>query len=72
MKLWNNISWKTFRDKWPNIFIKDVEEIAGRDGKLEVAYLTMIISYPAVIFVASFDSPSVIFEQLSLIYSLPR
>jgi ribose-phosphate pyrophosphokinase len=56
VKLWNNISWKTFRDKWPNIFIKDVEEIAGRD----------------VIFVASFDSPSVIFEQLSLIYSLPR
>jgi phosphoribosylpyrophosphate synthetase len=56
VELWNKISWKTFRDKWPDIFIKDVEEIAGRD----------------VIFVASFDSPSVIFEQLSLIYSLPR
>ena len=34
--------------------------------------LGLIYLLPAVIFVASFHAPEVIFEQLSLIYSLPR
>lgn len=50
------VKWDHFRDGWPNIFIDSVEEIAGRD----------------VIMFASFHSPEVIFEQLSLCYSLPR
>lgn len=29
----SDINWGCFRDGWPNIFIENVEEIAGRDGK---------------------------------------
>jgi hypothetical protein len=56
VELWEGITWGRFRDSWPNIFINKVEEIAGRD----------------VMLLASFHDPEVIFEQLSLIYSLPR
>jgi phosphoribosylpyrophosphate synthetase len=56
VELSDAIQWRRFRDGWPNIFINNVGEVAGRD----------------VIFVASFHSPEVIFEQLSLIYSFPR
>jgi len=30
---WNGVRWGTFKDGWPNIFIDDVQSIAGRDGK---------------------------------------
>ncbi|KAL5459851.1 hypothetical protein EMCRGX_G033234 [Ephydatia muelleri] len=56
VELHNNLQWDSFADGWPNIFIDNVKEIAGRD----------------VILLVSFDSPSVIFEQLAVIYSLPR
>ena len=56
VELHSNLKWDSFADGWPNIFIENVKEIAGRD----------------VILLVSFDSPSVIFEQLAVIYSLPR
>lgn len=56
IKICDGIRWNRFRDGWPDIFIDNVKEIAGKD----------------VIFVASFHSPEVIFEQLSLIYAFPR
>ncbi|XP_071502479.1 uncharacterized protein [Diadema setosum] len=51
-----SIEWKKFKDGWPNLFINNVRECAGRD----------------VIFLGSFHSPEVIFEQLSIIYNMPR
>ena len=27
------MKWGTFKDGWPNIFIDEVQTIAGRDGK---------------------------------------
>lgn len=33
MELHNNLQWDSFADGWPNIFIENVKEIAGRDGK---------------------------------------
>jgi len=56
VELCDSVRWEHFESGWPNIFIENVEKIAGRD----------------VILLASFHSPAVIFEQLSLIYSLPR
>eukprot|EP00128_Syssomonas_multiformis_P001148 Colp12_sorted_trinity150504_noHs@34279 len=50
------VEWGKFEDGFPNIFIRDVKEMAGRD----------------VIFLASFHTPEVIFEQLSIIYTIPR
>ena len=32
MELKDDIEWNHFRDGWPNIMIRNVEEIAGRDG----------------------------------------
>ena len=32
MELKDDIEWNHFRDGWPNIMIKNVEEVAGRDG----------------------------------------
>ena len=32
VKLCDNVQWKHFKDGWPNIFIKDVDQIAGKDG----------------------------------------
>ena len=32
----SDIKWECFRDGWPNIFIENVEEIAGRDGERSV------------------------------------
>ena len=34
VELKESIEWERFRDGWPNIMIKNVEEIAGRDGEL--------------------------------------
>lgn len=52
-----NISWNRFHDSWPNLFIDRVKkECAGQD----------------VIFIGSLHKPDIIFEQISILYSLPR
>lgn len=48
--------FRTFADGFPNLFISNAHTIRGRH----------------VAFLASFSSPSVIFEQLSIIYALPK
>ncbi|XP_031394906.1 ribose-phosphate pyrophosphokinase 4 [Punica granatum] len=50
------IKWRSFDDGFPNLFINNAQDIRGQH----------------VAFLASFSSPSVIFEQLSVIYALPR
>lgn len=50
------ISWKRFADGFPNLYIKDAIKARNKN----------------VAFLASFDSPDVIFEQISIIYQLPR
>ncbi|KAJ8451611.1 hypothetical protein Cgig2_018245 [Carnegiea gigantea] len=50
------ISWRTFEDGFPNLFIPNAHGIRGQH----------------VAFLASFSSPTVIFEQLSVIYALPK
>lgn len=52
----NTITWDKFQDGFPNLFIQDVHYMAGKD----------------VIFLGSFHDPSVIFEQLSVLYMFPR
>ena len=57
VSLKHDIQWKSFEDGWPNLFIENVKEnCAGRD----------------VIFLGSFHSPEVVFEQLSIVYNIPR
>ncbi|XP_020097686.1 ribose-phosphate pyrophosphokinase 3, chloroplastic-like isoform X2 [Ananas comosus] len=51
-----SISWRMFEDGFPNLFISNAHGIRGQH----------------VAFLASFSSPRVIFEQLSIIYALPR
>lgn len=51
-----SISWRAFEDGFPNLFISNAYGIRGQH----------------VAFLASFSSPGVIFEQLSIIYALPR
>ncbi|KAM5567900.1 hypothetical protein ABKV19_015799 [Rosa sericea] len=51
-----SITWRKFADGFPNIFIPNAHAIRGQH----------------VAFLASFNSPSVIFEQLSVIYALPK
>ncbi|KAH7307399.1 hypothetical protein KP509_22G057300 [Ceratopteris richardii] len=51
-----SINWGTFADGFPNLFIQNAHGIRSQH----------------VAFLASFSSPSVIFEQLSIIYALPR
>ncbi|CAL1395247.1 unnamed protein product [Linum trigynum] len=51
-----SINWKTFDDGFPNLFIPNAQGIRGQH----------------VAFLASFSSPKVIFEQLSIIYALPK
>ncbi|GMN54925.1 hypothetical protein TIFTF001_024057 [Ficus carica] len=50
------IKWRSFDDGFPNIFINNAQELRGQH----------------VAFLASFSSQGVIFEQLSVIYALPR
>lgn len=50
------ITWRTFEDGFPNLFITNAHGIRGQH----------------VAFLASFSSPGVIFEQLSVIYALPK
>ncbi|EFJ16270.1 hypothetical protein SELMODRAFT_268420 [Selaginella moellendorffii] len=51
-----SIRWNTFEDGFPNLFVPNAHGIRGQH----------------VAFLASFSSPAVIFEQLSVIYALPR
>ncbi|KAG9449778.1 hypothetical protein H6P81_009743 [Aristolochia fimbriata] len=51
-----SIMWRTFDDGFPNLFISNAYGIRGQH----------------VAFLASFSSPGVIFEQISIIYGLPR
>ncbi|EEF34473.1 ribose-phosphate pyrophosphokinase 4 [Ricinus communis] len=50
------ITWRKFEDGFPNLFIPNAQAIRGQH----------------VAFLASFSSPQVIFEQLSIIYALPK
>jgi len=50
------INWESFNDRFPDLFINDAYDIRDRH----------------VAFLASFHNPEVIFEQLSIIYSLPK
>jgi phosphoribosylpyrophosphate synthetase len=50
------IMWATFPDEFPNLFVKSAEALKGKK----------------VVFVASFDKPKIIFEQMSVLFSLPR
>ncbi|KAI8110552.1 hypothetical protein M9435_002226 [Picochlorum sp. BPE23] len=50
------ISWKRFADGFPNLYVRDAIRIRNRH----------------VAFLASFRDPEVIFEQMSIIYQLPR
>lgn len=52
----NTIRWESFPDGFPNLFIEDAKNMAGKD----------------VIFFGSLHSPEVLFEQLSIIYTIPR
>jgi phosphoribosylpyrophosphate synthetase len=55
--LWCWVWWnRTFADGFPNLFVPNAHGIRGQH----------------VAFLASFSSPAVIFEQLSIIYALPR
>lgn len=51
-----SITWRKFDDGFPNLFIPNAHGIRGQH----------------VAFLASFSSPGVIFEQLSVIYALPK
>jgi phosphoribosylpyrophosphate synthetase len=51
-----DIEWREFPDKWPNIFIRNSEQIRNSH----------------VIFLASLDNPLTIFAQISLLYHLPK
>ncbi|KAL3835601.1 hypothetical protein ACJIZ3_010337 [Penstemon smallii] len=51
-----SITWRTFEDGFPNLFISNAQGVRGQH----------------VAFLASFSSPGVIFEQLSVIYALPK
>ncbi|KAK1416360.1 hypothetical protein QVD17_32151 [Tagetes erecta] len=51
-----SINWRSFDDGFPNLFINNAQDIRGQH----------------VSFLASFSSPAVIFEQLSVIFALPR
>ncbi|XP_022739765.1 ribose-phosphate pyrophosphokinase 4 isoform X1 [Durio zibethinus] len=51
-----SINWRNFDDGFPNLYVNNAHDIRGQH----------------VAFLASFSSPAVIFEQLSVIYNLPR
>ena len=52
-----DVDWKRFNDGWPDIFVQHIKSLVeNRD----------------VFFLASFDKPGDVFEQLALIYALPR
>ena len=45
VELWDGIEWQHFRDGWPNIFIHNVDRIAGKDGAFSVARLLPLLQY---------------------------
>ncbi|CAF4106648.1 unnamed protein product, partial [Rotaria magnacalcarata] len=51
-----DIEWKAFADSWPNIFIHNSEQIR----------------HSHVLFLASLHNPQTIFEQISVLYHLPK
>jgi len=51
-----DIEWHEFPDKWPNLFIRNSEQIRNSH----------------VLFLASLHNPLSIFEQISLLYHLPK
>ncbi|WCJ24808.1 Ribose-phosphate pyrophosphokinase 4 [Euphorbia peplus] len=51
-----SINWRNFDDGFPNLYINNAQEMRGQH----------------VAFLGAFSSPAVIFEQLSVIYALPR
>jgi len=51
-----DIEWHEFPDKWPNLFIRNSEQIRNSH----------------VLFLASFHNPLTIFGQISLLYHLPK
>ena len=51
-----DIQWQEFPDKWPNIFIRNSEQIRNSH----------------VLFLASLHNPLTIFGQISLLYHLPK
>ncbi|GFR52528.1 hypothetical protein Agub_g15101 [Astrephomene gubernaculifera] len=51
-----HIKWKKFADGFPDLFVENATDIRNRH----------------VAFLASFTNPTVIFEQMSVIYALPR
>ena len=51
-----DIEWKAFADSWPNLFIRNSEQIRNSH----------------VLFLASLHNPQTIFEQISLLYHLPK
>ena len=52
----NSITWNHFKDGFPNIFIENVDKVRNRH----------------VAFLASLHTPSVMFEQYSVMMALPR
>ncbi|EGD81507.1 ribose-phosphate pyrophosphokinase 4 [Salpingoeca rosetta] len=52
----DDIRWETFKDGFPNLFIENAEIIKSRD----------------VIFLANFFPSQLIFEQLAVLYMLPK
>lgn len=51
-----SIKWKTFADGFPDVYVENAEDLRNKH----------------VAFLASFHNPQVIFEQLAVIYALPR
>ncbi|KAM3225528.1 hypothetical protein ACQJBY_058339 [Aegilops geniculata] len=51
-----SINWRNFPDGFPNLFINNAHDIRGQH----------------VAFLASFSSPAIIFEQISVIFALPK
>ena len=56
MELTRNAHDRTFADGFPNLFVEEAHRIRNRH----------------VAFLANFQHPATIFEQLSVIYQLPR
>jgi len=52
----NSIIWKKFEDGFPNLMIQNIDDIKGREA----------------VFFADFLDPVSMFEQLAVIYALPR
>lgn len=56
IELRDDIQWEKFEDGFPNLFIKNVRDMANRE----------------VLYLANFFPSDLIFEQLAILYALPR